>query len=87
MEADRPECIDPSSVSAVICIGTGRRCRFVSVLSSSPLNASSSLRPSASTLSISARSSFTDLVCSPFRSHSPEERCLCSRTGVCGADL
>ena len=86
-EVDRPDRIDPSFVSVAICIGIGLRCRFVSVLSSSPLNASSSLRPSASTVSISACSSFTDWVCSPFRSNSPEERCFLSRTGVCGADL
>ena len=69
-------------------MGIGRRCRFVSVLSSNPLNASSNLRPSASTASISARSSFTDWVCSPFRSISSSGgRCLTSRVGVWGADL
>lgn len=65
----------------------GRRCRLVSVLSSSPLNASRSLLPSASTDSISARNSFTDCVCSPFRSNTSEEWCLWSRVGVEGTDL
>ena len=86
MEADLPECVDTASVSVVTCNGVGRRCRLVSVLSSSPLNASRSVRPSASTASISARSSFTDWVCSPFRLNS-SEKCLWSRVGVGGTDL
>jgi len=56
--------LSPRTPAAEIGI-VGFRCVLVRVLSSSPLKASRSLLPSASTASISSRSCFTDWECSP----------------------